>query len=369
MRHSFGDWKGIGAYRAQLRFCLRVTASMLAAFAVAQAMTLPLHGLWMILTAVVVTQMSMGGSMRATLEYIAGTLGGAVYAGILGALVPHSTVAAQAAVLTLAVAPLGLAAAFNPNFRVAPFSAVLVLLIAGQFGEGPIESAITRTSEVALGGVIAVVVSLVVFPEHAYRLGRNAAAGILRQMAGVLAELMTGFMLERDPAEFSRLQDRIGAAVAEFQRLTAEMLHERVVTLTSDPDPAPLSRTLLRLRHDFVILGRAAVTPLPDILRARLAAPLQRVGAAAGDFLNTSASALAQRKPSPPLDEFEAALAAYIAEVEAVRGEGLTLPLTSNEVEPVFALGFALDQMRQNFIDLRRCVQDYAQPLRRNRSS
>ena len=118
-----------------------------------------------------------------------------------------------------------------------------------------------------------------------------------------------------------------------------------------------------------MILGRAAATPLPDVLGARLAAPLRRVGAAAGDFLNTSASALAQRKPPPPLDEFEAALAAYIAEVEAVRGEGLTLPLTSNEVEPVFALGFALDQMRQNFIDLRRCVQDYAQPLRRNRLS
>ena len=43
-----------------------------------------------------------------------------------------------------------------------------------------------------------------------------------------------------------------------------------------------------------------------------------------------------------------------------MRREGLTLPLSSNEIEPVFALGFALEQMRQNFIDLRRCVQDYA---------
>jgi hypothetical protein len=48
------------------------------------------------------------------------------------------------------------------------------------------------------------------------------------------------------------------------------------------------------------------------------------------------------------------------AEVEAVRREGLTLPLSSNEIEPVFALGFALEQLRQNFIDLQRCVQDHA---------
>lgn len=371
--NRFVAWKAlrgwIGAYRAQLRFCLRVTASALVAFAVAQALSLPLHGLWMILTAVVVTQMSMGGSMRATLEYVVGTFGGAIYAGIIGVLIPHATAPAQAGVLALAVAPLAFAAAFNPNFRVAPFSAVLVLLIAGQFGEGPIESAITRSSEVALGGVIAVVVSLLIFPERAHRLGLNAAAGILKQMAGVLAQLLTGFMRQRDPAEFGRLQDQIGAAVADFHRLTAEMLHEQVITLTTDPDPAPLSRTLLRLRHDFVILGRAAATPLPETLRGRLGAPLARVGAAASAFLDDSAAALRERSGPPPLDAFEAALAAYTAEVEAARSAGLTLPLTSNEVEPVFALGFALDGLHNNFIDLRRCVQDYARRSRRNRSS
>ena len=67
------------------------------------------------------------------------------------------------------------------------------------------------------------------------------------------------------------------------------------------------------------------------------------------------------------LDETPADVAGVLAEVEAVRSEGLTLPLTSNEVEPVFALGFALDQLRQNFIDLRRCVQDYARGARRKK--
>jgi hypothetical protein len=41
---------------------------------------------------------------------------------------------------------LALAAALNPNFRVAPFSAVLVLLISGQLSEGPIESALYRVA-------------------------------------------------------------------------------------------------------------------------------------------------------------------------------------------------------------------------------
>jgi len=83
-----------------------------------------------VLTAVVVTQLSVGGSVRATIEYVVGTLGGAVYAGAVGALIPHATMLAQDFVLILTIAPLGLAAAINPNFRVAPFSAVLVLLLA-----------------------------------------------------------------------------------------------------------------------------------------------------------------------------------------------------------------------------------------------
>jgi hypothetical protein len=355
-RKTIRTW--IGPYQAQLRFCLRMTVAGLTAFAIGQVLAVPLHGLWMILTAIVVTQMSAGGSLRATLEYIVGTVGGAVYAAFIGALIPHTTAVAEAGVLALAIAPLALAAAINPNFRVAPFSAVLVLLIAGQFGEGPVESAFIRSSEVALGGLIAVLVSLVVFPDRAHGLGRKAAARILDELARVLPQLLTGFTRQRDPAEISHMQNDIGAAVAGFQQITADTRHE--LFITTEPDPGPLSRTLLRLRHDFVILGRAGMKPLPAALRGHLSPPLMRVGAAACGFLRDSATALGKRDGPPPLDAFEAALAAYVAEVEAVRSEGLTAPLTSTEVEPVFALGFALEQLHQNFIDLRRCVQDYA---------
>jgi hypothetical protein len=124
---------------------------------------------------------------------------------------------------------------------------------------------------------------------------------------------------------------------------------------------------MLRLRHDLVIIGRAAATPLPESLRGRLSPLLNRVGAAASDFLNASATALGARQGPPPLDAFEPALAAYIAEVEALRREGLTLPLSSNEVEPVFALGFALEQLHRNFIDLQRCIRDYARRLGRKK--
>ena len=158
----------VKAYRAQLRFCLRMTVAALLAFALTQLLAIPLHGLWAVLTAVVVTQVSVGGSLRATAEYVVGTLGGAAYASLVGVLVPHTTALALAGVLALTVAPLAGAAALSPSFRVAPFTAVIVLLISNELGEGPVESALYRLLEVALGGAVAVTVALLVFPERAW---------------------------------------------------------------------------------------------------------------------------------------------------------------------------------------------------------
>lgn len=306
------DWEQVrtlvSAHRAQLRFCLRVTVAGLLAFAVANFLTIPLHGLWVVLTAVVVTQMSAGGSLRATVEYMIGTFGGAVYAAITGLLIPHTTAIAQAGVLALTIAPLALAAALNPNFRVAPFSAVLVLLISGQLSEGPIESALYRVAEVAVGGAIAVTVSLVVLPERAHRLGLEAAARVLEQLARVLPVLLAGFARNLDPTAIGRIQDEIGKAVSASQGILDEAKRERLVSLVAEPDPGPLSRTLLRLRHDLVIIGRAAVVPLPDVIAERLGAALTRFGATASDFLHGCAIALTLRHYPPPLDGVDAAL-------------------------------------------------------------
>src|SRR5262245_63081751 len=78
-------------YRAQLRLCLRVTAAALLAFVLAQPLDVPLSGLWAVLTAIVVTQISVGGSLQATTEYAVGMIGGAIYASVIALLVPHTT--------------------------------------------------------------------------------------------------------------------------------------------------------------------------------------------------------------------------------------------------------------------------------------
>ena len=349
------------ALRPQLRYCLRVSVAGLAAFALARGFNFPLHGLWAVLTAIVVSQVSVGGSLRATIEYMIGTLGGAVYAAAVGLVVPHATPVSQAVALAVSVAPMAVAAAIHPAFRVAPFSAVLVLLIGSELGESPIASAATRLLEVSIGGAVAVAVSLLVLPEHAHGLGREAAGRILNQLADLLPRLLAMASGDADRIQIGIAQTRLGDAVTKFQALAAEARRERMIPTVRDPDPTPLARTLLRIRHDFVMLSRATVEPLPEAIARRLDPPLTQFSEAAAAFLRGSAGALAGRRSPPSIMPVETALRAYGAEVAAIRSEGLSRGMETAAVEQFFALGFALEQLCRDLSDLVPRVQEHAQ--------
>jgi Aluminium activated malate transporter len=153
----------------------------------------------------------------------------------------------------------------------------LVLLVPRFVHVGPIESAVDRMLEVAVGGIIALAVSLLVLPARAHSFVIEGAARTLNLMAGSLPELFEGFIRPRDAAAIARIQDSIGEAVARTQASAAEAKHERIVFLAAEPDHGPLLSTLTRLRHDLVMIGLATAEPLPESLQARLGPLLARV--------------------------------------------------------------------------------------------
>jgi uncharacterized membrane protein YccC len=347
-------------HRAQLALSIRVTIAALAAFALAQALHLPLP-LWAVMTAVIVTQMSVGRALKATFDYLLGTLGGAIYGGAVGVLIPHSNEVALLAVLAIAVAPLALIAAINLSLSVAPITAVIVLLVPTFTHASAAASALDRVFEVALGGVTGFVVSLVLLPSNAHPLAAEAAARALNQMARAFGELLAGLTRGLDVDSLHRIQDGIGQSLAQLNVVGAEAERERSARLAAGPDTGPLLRTVLRLRHDLVMIGRAASNPLPEAFATRLESPLVRVGTAFADYLRESAGALRTHRGPPPLEAAESALDAFSAEVAALRREGLTRGLPGDAAERFFAIGFALEQMRNNFKDLGRCVGEWAE--------
>ena len=268
-------------HQAELRLGVRVTASAVLTLVVGQWLEVPLV-LWAVLTAVIVTQTSVGRSLKATLDYFIGTLGGAIYAGAVAALIPHASELALLGVLALAVAPLVLLASINSSFNVAPFTAIIVVLAPTITHSTPIESAFYRLIEVALGALMGLLVSLTVFPARAQALAIESSARMLELVAQVLPDMFAGFTGALDPAAILPLQERVGKSIARLDVIYAECKRERMTQLAYEPDPGPLVRTLLRLRHDLVIVGRAAVVPLPQALQPRLGPPLQRLVAAIG---------------------------------------------------------------------------------------
>jgi uncharacterized membrane protein YccC len=267
---------------------------------------------------------------------------------------------AQASVLALSVAPLALLAGMKPAFGAATFTSVLVLLVPQIAHVGPIESAVYRVIEVALGALTALVVSLVVLPTRAHTLLIMAAARMLRLMAEILPELATGLTGVRDPATLRRLQDGIGDAFSRLEPLVGQASHERIGLFAASPDPGPLVRTLLRLRHDVVILGRAAEAPLPEWCQKLLGAEPVQIAAIAADALRDMADALVARRKPPRLDAIERSLAEFAHVFATVRADGLLASLPVDAVERVFALSFALDQLGQHLRDLDRCLREYA---------
>jgi len=346
-------------YRLQLILALRVTVGALLALLLAQALHLHLP-LWAVLTSLIVTQMSLGRSVKVASDYLIGTFGGVAYGGALAILIPHDSEWALLAVLAIAVAPLAFIASFRSNFNVLPVTAIIVLLVPSMQHVSPAASALDRVLEVTVGGAVGFIVSFLLFPSRAHAITIEAAADMLDLLADALSRFLEDQTRELDQAERRRIQDGIAAALTRLNATGAEAEHERNARLTSGPNTGPLLRTLLRLRHDIVMLGRVVGCELPEEVAARLTPAFKKIEAAGRDFLHASGAALRSQKPPPGLDAVEIAFRQYIEQFGAVRREGLTRDMKSEAAERFFALGFALEQLREHLFEVHRVVGEWA---------
>ena len=337
--------------RAELRLAVRMTVAGVTTFALATVLGLP-QGYWAVFTAVIVMQASVGGSLKATFDRLIGTLCGAAYGAIVATVIPHTQPLALGAALAVALAPLAILSALNAAFRVAPVTAIIVLLGAVGQHAGPIMSALERVMEIALGSVVGLAVTLLVLPARAHGVLTTAAGRTLGLLAQVLPALLAGLTGTSDPAAIQQLLDKVRAAMTKLETATDEARRERRSHLSDEPDPEPFLRTLLRLRHDLVMIRRATVDPLPEPIRTRLAPALAGVSDAATPFLRETGVALTGRRPPPSLAPVEAALDDFAAALMALRGEGLIRALTVDDAGRLYAFSFALEQLRKNFEDM-----------------
>ena len=344
-----GAW--VARNRAPLRLGLRITVAGLLAFAIGHGLGLA-QTYWAVLTAIIVTQASVGGSVKASLDRFTGSLGGAAWGAGVSLSVPHETLWGLGLTLAIALAPLAVATALNPAYRVASVTAVIILLTPTSQAAGPILSAIHRVLEVGLGSAVALAVAFLVLPERAHGILSRTAARALEMMGELTLVLMAGLSEPRDAARVVDLNSRIRKAVIAAETAAGEAARERRISPSASPDPEPLCRTLRRLHNDLAMVGRASQEPLAEPVRAALAGPAKDAADAVAEFLRQGGQAIAAGAPAPAVARLERSLAGYAAAVAELRRNGLTRDLPDDVVGRIFGLTFALEQLRMNLSDL-----------------
>jgi uncharacterized membrane protein YccC len=337
--------------RSQLRLCLRMTIASLFTFALGDLLGLQ-QSLWAVLTSIIVMQASVGASLKAMVDRLTGSLGGAV-AGVVVSLGLHRVgLNIQAITLVIGVPPLTLLAALKPSYRVAPITFIILVMSPQLQALGPVESAVERMAEIALGSLIALAVSLFVAPARAHDTLTEAAAQSLQAMSDVMVALQAGLSGPLDTDTLIAAHDRIRRAIGKAEVAAEEASRERSSFLTGGADPQPLCRTLRRLRHDLAALGRTMTVPLPDPARSALTAPILETTSMIAEFFRECATAVGGRVMPPPLVELQEAFVAQTAAVAQLRRDGQTMVLADDDVTRLFGMGFALEQLRRNLFDL-----------------
>jgi len=330
-----GNW--LTRHREALRAATRATVAGLLSYVAAVALDL-FQPFWAVMSALFVIQSTFGASLKASLDRLAGTLGGVIWGGIVATLIPWDGPSGTFVTLAAALVPLTLIAAMNGRYHVAPVAAVITVILPRDTHMPELDFAIARTAEAGVGGVVAVVVALLVLPSRGRRLLETAAANVLRTIANILA---AGAPLA-DPAAVRAAIDR---GMADVDAAATEARRERRLRISDDPDPEPLVIFLGRVRNDVVMVLRAAAEPFAEPLRERLDPLVAAIIAAAGTYLQSLADTLDADGPLPDDATLRAAFAAYPDAVDAIRAEGLTHGLAVHAVEPVFSLGFALAEL------------------------
>lgn len=335
----------------ELRLALRMTVSGVVAFALAELFRLE-QGYWAVFTAIIVVQASVGRSLKTGIDRLLGTIGGAAYGALVGLALPHADPVMRGVTLAAAVAPLALLAALRASFRIAPVTAVIVLLSTAGESVGPLAAAAGRVSEIGLGCLVGLAVSLLVLPARAHGLVARTASRSLTLQAELLGETSRRLGGAGDPERARSLHDRSAALLRQLDMIGREAERERRSRLSGAPDAEPLIRAVRRLRADLLVIARAGAAPLAEPGRALLQGPAEAALAAVAETLRGAAAALAAGRDPPGIAGALAALDGYAAAMDGFRQAQPAADLPDAEAERIFALSFALQLLRGDLREL-----------------
>lgn len=360
-----GDWRrfaGVGlsqkalkaaaARKTEIRHAIRVSAAVGAAFTLATLLRLP-QGYWAVFTAVIVVQASLGATITASIERFLGTVVGAV-AGAGAAYFHVKWPELGGLILCVTVALLSFLVSMRPALKVAPVTAVIMLIGGTTTHLDPLVAAFFRVSEITVGSLVGVAATLLIFPARAHA----SVVGGVQKIAGLQAHILEDYVLTlrglAGPTDHLKAQDDLRAALAKLQAAMTEADRESATRLSDRSVSDALPRTLWRLRNDTVMVGRTLREPLPAPVLAPAAADMLEASAR---FLRAAADLLAGGA-RPDRVAFAEAHQAFQSCVEGLREKGVTRDLEFDDAARVFGLVFAIENLFGNLGDFEERIEE-----------
>ncbi|MFN7026465.1 MAG: FUSC family protein [Pseudorhizobium sp.] len=344
-------------YRSTFALAARITVAGMLTFGACQLLGSN-QSHWAVLTAIIVMESSLGGSLKSAFDRFVGSLGGALWGVSIMLLLPHNSIQDLCLALFAAIAPLALLVAWRPDYRVAPITAVILLLTPDVEGVGPLFPAGQRLIEIGIGSVVALAVAMFFLPARAHKVLGAAAGHALVLTADLLDSLAETLLGEPEPPTVASLHARIRRAISEAEAAAEEAVRERRNFLSNGPDPEPLCRTLRRLSHDLSSIGRAIAGRDPELACVGFDGATVEAAQAISAFLRGSGKAITDGAPAPSFDNVVDGLRRQGQAMAALRQSGALSELSGEAVTRIFSLAFSFQQLHRNLDDLANRVNE-----------
>jgi uncharacterized membrane protein YccC len=276
---------------------LRMVLAAVGSFALSQALHLP-EAFWAVLTALVAARPHAAGTARAGIDRLVGTIAGAAVATAFALTHLHLT---QLELMFAVLVPLCLLVAIHENYRAAPVAA-LIVLSGGMLGHSALGTALYRTSEIAVGALVAFIVSALVMPKRA----DNKALDHASAAAKLLSCLIGPALVPHEGAE--AFTDGVK------EKLRGELRHLMVLTHTSrwkrraKTGVSKLTRLLSALNADIGFIERTVGRPPVQEEAAVFAAQLREIASAFEGLLSQAAKAFVGEVQVPKTDTLDRAI-------------------------------------------------------------
>ncbi|PZU10967.1 MAG: FUSC family protein [Sphingomonas sp.] len=335
------------SHASPLRQAARVLIGSLLAYAAYRFLRLP-QGYWAVFTVIIVLQGSIASTLGAASDRLIGTIAGALIGGLAIFGIQEGDVTVGVA-LALVIGVTAFAAARRPQLKVAPVTAAILLLTRPE-GADIGRFVIDRILEIALGGLIGVATSILVFPARSRPLVIARAADTIEQMRRILQTLATALESGKAPA-FGNEHATLRAALNGVEQAASDAERERSSGLAYGAATPVISRALWRVRNDLVLVGRAVDVPLPPGTGETIALPAANLLRAEAAYAGRCAAALRgggiaeHGAEEEEYRNFEATFA-------SLRQTALIGSLDFAAAGRVFGLAFAIEVLHRDLADL-----------------